>query len=166
MAKNPENPVEPFKRALANAARSLAEMPDLEVVFSGEGPQLSGKRAVLPHPPRELTPADAARIRGFADQMALRLSHHDPIHHGRNRPSSPQGGPIYDGMEQARIEAIGANALGGVRANLKAVHEQAWTRRVFNPTDALANPPLADVVALLARERLTGDPPPPAAQPA
>ena len=70
MAKNPESPVEPFKRALAHAARSLAEKPDLEIVYSGEGPQLSGNRAVLPHPPRDLTPADAARIRGLADQMA------------------------------------------------------------------------------------------------
>ena len=62
MAKNPESPVEPFKRALAHAARSLAEKPDLEIVYSGEGPQLAGNRAVLPHPPRDLTPADAARI--------------------------------------------------------------------------------------------------------
>ena len=50
MASKPESPTEPFKRALAHAARSLAETPDLEVVFSGDGPQLLGKRAVLPHP--------------------------------------------------------------------------------------------------------------------
>ena len=43
MAKNPESPLEPFKRALANAARSLAESPDLEIVYSGEGPLLSGR---------------------------------------------------------------------------------------------------------------------------
>ena len=60
MAGKPENPTEPFKRALAHAARSLAETPDLEVVFSGEGPQLTGKRAVLPHPPRDLNPKEAA----------------------------------------------------------------------------------------------------------
>src|SRR5678816_575727 len=57
MAKNPESPLEPFKRALAHAARSLAETPDLEIVYSGEGPQLSGNRAVLPHPPRDPPPA-------------------------------------------------------------------------------------------------------------
>src|SRR5205085_9847364 len=104
MAKNPESPLEPFKRALANAARSLAETPDLEIVYSGEGPQLSQGRAVLPHPPRDMTAADAARLRGFADQMALRLAHHDDAQHARARPVSPQGGPIFDGLEQARIE--------------------------------------------------------------
>ncbi|MDB5448349.1 MAG: cobalamin biosynthesis protein [Phenylobacterium sp.] len=165
MAKSPESPVEPFKRALANAARSLAEMPDLEIVYSGEGPQLSGKRAVLPHPPRDLTPADAARIRGLADQMALRLAHHDIAQHAKNRPASPQGQPVYDAIEQARIEAIGANALSGVRANIKAVLEQAWAKRGFNQVEALSNPPMAEVISLMVRERLTGEPPPTAARP-
>ena len=88
MAKNPESPLEPFKRALVNATRSLAESPDLEIVYSGEGPQLSGNRAVLPHPPRDLTSIDAARIRGLADQMALRIAHHDPAAHAKTRPAS------------------------------------------------------------------------------
>ena len=165
MAKNPESPIEPFKRALAHAARSLAEMPDLEIVYSGEGPQLSGNRAVLPHPPRDLTPADAARIRGLADQMALRLAHHDNATHAKGRPASALGAPVYDALEQARIEAIGANALVGVKDNLRIVHEHAWAKRPLNQLEALANPPMADIVALMARERLTGEPPPAMAQP-
>src|ERR1700754_4496912 len=107
MAKNPESPLEPFKRALAHAARSLAETPDLEIVYSGEGPLLTGDRAVLPHPPRDLTaaraarphpprartPAAAARIRGLADQMALGVAHHDPAAHAKTRPQSGAGQP-------------------------------------------------------------------------
>ncbi len=160
MAKPPDSPLEPFKRALAHAARSLAEAPDLEIVYSGEGPQLSGNRAVLPHPPRDMTPQDAARIRGLADQMALRIAHHDTAVHARQRPASPLSAPVYDALEQARVEALGANAMGGVSANLTAVLEHNWARRTINPIDAQANPPMADVVALLARERLTGQPPP------
>jgi len=160
MAKNPESPLEPFKRALAHAARSLAETADLEIVYSGEGPQLSGNRAVLPHPPRDLAPEDAARIRGLADQMALRIAHHDPAAHAKTRPHSGAGQPIYDALEQARIEAIGANAMGGVKGNLKAVMDHAWSRRVFNEAEAMASPPLAEVVSLMVRERLTGEPPP------
>ncbi|MDP3854850.1 cobaltochelatase subunit CobT [Phenylobacterium sp.] len=165
MAKNPESPIEPFKRALANAARSLAEMPDLEIVYSGEGPLLAGKRAVLPHPPRDLTPADAARIRGLADQMALRIAHHDIAAHAKARPASALGAPVYDALEQARIEAIGANALGGVKDNLRAVHEHAWAKKPLNQLEALANPPMAEVVAMIARERMTGEPPPVMARP-
>jgi cobaltochelatase CobT len=165
MAKPPESPLEPFKRALAHAARSLAETADLEIVYSAEGPQLSGKRAVLPHPPRDMGPADAARIRGLADQMALRVAHHDPAAHARTRPASPLGQPVYDAIEQARIEAIGANAMGGVRDNLRAVTEQAWARHRFNEVEATANPPLVEVVSLLVRERLTGEAPPETAKP-
>ena len=36
MPSKPEGPTEPFKRALAHATRSLAEQPDLEVVFGGD----------------------------------------------------------------------------------------------------------------------------------
>ena len=39
MPSKPEAPTELFKRALAHAARSLAEQPDLEVMFSGDGPR-------------------------------------------------------------------------------------------------------------------------------
>ena len=164
MANKPESPTEPFKRALAHAARSLAEMPDLEVVFSGDGPSLSGNRAVLPHPPRDLSSKEASRIRGMADQMALRLAHHDPVAHAKARPSSPQGQAIFEAIEQSRIESIGANVLGGVRANLTAVLEQAIERKGMARMTDRANAPMADVLALLVRERLTGDAPPDAAK--
>ncbi len=160
MAGKTEAPTEPFKRALAHAARSLAEQPDLEVVFSAEGPSLQGNKAVLPHPPRDLPPREAARIRGLADQMALRLSHHDDAAHARLRPHSPEAAAIFEAVEQARTDAIGANALGGVRANLTAALESEIERKGLNRTQDRARAPMADVLSLLVRERLTGDAPP------
>ncbi|WP_269714154.1 cobaltochelatase subunit CobT [Caulobacter sp. NIBR2454] len=159
MAGKPESPVEPFKRALAHAARSLAETPDLEVVFSGDGPQLSGNRAVLPHPSRDMSPKEAARIRGLADQMALRLAHHDAAAHMRGRPISPDAMAAFEAVEQARIEAIGANALGGVRANLTAALEDKIERQGLTRMDRTVAP-MADILGLIVRERLTGDAPP------
>ncbi|HWA62714.1 MAG TPA: cobaltochelatase subunit CobT [Caulobacteraceae bacterium] len=159
-----ESPAEVFKRAIAHAARSLAEQPDLEVVFSGDGPNLSGHRAVLPHPPRELSGPETTRIRGLADQMALRVAHHDEAVHTRSRPKSAEGAVVYDALEQARIEAIGANALGGVRENLAAVWEHNVQRKGFAHLVDRDAAPMADIVALMVRERLTGDAPPPAAK--
>jgi len=159
-----ETPTEIFKRALANAARSLAEQPDLEVVFSGDGPSLTGHRAVLPHPPRELSGVETTRIRGLADQLALRVAHHDEGVHGKARPKSIEGAQVYDALEQARIEAIGANALGGVRDNLAAVWEQAVQRKGLDHLIDPAAAPMADILALIVRERLTGVAPPPAAR--
>jgi cobaltochelatase CobT len=159
MANKSESPTEIFKRALAHAARSLAEQPDLEVTFSGDGPSLNGHHAILPHPPRDLTGKETARIRGLADQMALRLAHHDEAAHARLRPSTPQGREVYEAVEQARYEALGANAMGGVRANLTAVLEAEVERKRLGQFD-YASIPIADIVSLLVRERLTGDPPP------
>jgi len=158
-ASKPESPTEPFKRALAHAARSLAEQPDLEVVFSGDGPSLVGNRATLPHPPRDLNSREAGRIRGLADQMALRLAHHDAAAHARLRPYDPQSAGVFEAFEQARIEAIGANALGGVKQNLATALETTLERKGFARTTAEAAP-LADVLGLIVRERLTGEPAP------
>ena len=161
---NKETPGEVFKRALAHAARSLAEQPDLEVVFSGDGPSLIGNRAILPHPPRDLQGPETARLRGLADQMALRVAHHDDAVHARAKPASPEGVLVYDALEQARIEAIGSNALIGVRDNLAAVWDQAAQRKGLAALTDPAAAPLADVVALIVRERLTGSPPPDSAR--
>ncbi len=160
MANKSESPADIFKRALAHAARSLAEQPDLEVTFSGDGPSLNGHHAILPHPPRDLSGKDTARIRGMADQMALRVAHHDAAAHARLRPASDQGKAVYEAVEQARIEAIGANAMGGVRANLTANLEANLEKKRYGALDPNAPPPLADIVSLMVRERLTGDAPP------
>jgi cobaltochelatase CobT len=159
MAK-PESPVEPFKRALAHAARSLAEQPDLEVVFGGEGPALVGHRAVLPHPPRDLQPREAARIRGLADQMALRLAHHDADAHARLKPFNAAGAGLFEALEQARTDAIGANALGGVRANLATLLEHDLEQRGLTRAVDRTAVPWPEVLSLMVRERLTGDAPP------
>ena len=164
MASKPEAPTEPFKRALAHAARSLAEMPDLEIVYSGEGPSLVGNRATLPHPPRDLNSREAARIRGLADGMALRLAHHDAAAHARLSPENSEGAALFEAVEQARIEAIGANALGGVRENLRTALESRIERKGLNRVEDRTQAPLADVLGLLVRERLTGEAPPASAQ--
>ena len=157
MAK-PESPVEAFKRALQHATRSLAEQADLEVTFAADGPRLNGKTAVLPHPPRDMGEREAARIRGEADKIALRMAHHDEAIHRQLKPADALAGAVFEAVEQARIEAIGANALGGVRGNLTAALESQLERKGLTRTSP--NPPMSDVLALMVRERLTGEAPP------
>jgi cobaltochelatase CobT len=52
-------------------------------------------------------------------------------------------------------------AAGGVRTCARC---WAYARRAFNPQEAMNNPPMAEVLSLMARERLTGEPPPPMAR--
>ena len=62
MSKTPASPTEPFKRALTATVRSLGEAPQLEVVYSGDGPKMVGGRLILPHPQRDMPAADVARL--------------------------------------------------------------------------------------------------------
>jgi cobaltochelatase CobT len=151
----PDSPSETFKRALAHAARALAEQPDLEVAFGSDGPRLSDNLLTLPHPSRTLSDPESASIRGQADRLALRLANHDAGVHARLLPSDSRAAEVFEAVEQARVEAVGAQALAGVRANMDA----ALVTRLERMGALRATPervPLAEAVALLARERLTG----------
>ena len=153
-----------FKRAIVQTTRSLAEAPDLEVVFSNDGPRVTEGRAVLPHPPRDIGPLDAGRLRGVADQIALRLAHHDAAVHLKSRPAAPDAAAAFEAVEQARVEAIGARAMRGVRNNLTLALEAQLERKGLTQLAAAAKGEDAglspEILALIVRERLTGDAPP------
>jgi cobaltochelatase CobT len=156
-----ESPVELFKRSLAQTTRALAGAEEeLEVTFGAEGPRLSPGRIVLPHPPRVISDPEAERIRGQADALALRLAHHDDREHARLRPQGAEARQVFDAVEEMRVQALGANALKGVAGNLTAALTDSLERRGAARMQDRALAPLADAVALMVRERLTGLKPP------
>jgi cobaltochelatase CobT len=156
----PENPSEPFKRAVATAVRSLAGEPELEVNFSSEPPSLKGLKARLPSPTRTLPPHEVAFVRGTGDAYALKKAYHNEKIHARYRPSGADGNAIFDAAETARVEAIGALAMEGVRQNLSAQLEQRLVAKGLGRAASREEAPLADVVGLIVREKLTGQAPP------
>jgi cobaltochelatase CobT len=160
----PESPVEPFKRAVAAAMRALAEDRELTVAFGAEGAGAKGGRVRLPLPPRDLPPAEVAQVRGAADSYALRLKHHDDKVHMSLLPTGGTARSIFEAVEQARVEAIGANAMPGVAQNLTAVLEEKCRTRGYARVREKSEAPLAEVVGLMVRERLTGALPPESAR--
>ena len=68
---------------------------------------------------------------------------------------------IFDAVEQARVEAIGARRMEGVADNLSAMIEDRYHRggKYEDITDR-ADAPMEDAIALMVRERLTGQAPP------
>ncbi|MEE2691638.1 MAG: cobaltochelatase subunit CobT [Pseudomonadota bacterium] len=154
---------EDFKRALIQTTRALSSQNEVEVAFGGDHAQVSGKRARIPLPARVLDPAAAAIARGEADAAALRLAHHDDAKHARHAPRGPQALAVFTALENARCEAIGAQGMKGVGDNLAAALDKTLADKGYNSLDAANAAPLADVAALLLRERLTGRPSPAAA---
>jgi cobaltochelatase CobT len=159
-----ESPTEPFKRALTGCIRALARKPDIEVAFAAERPGLTGGKVRLPEPPRKLGKVEAAVVRGHADSIALRLACHDPAMHRRLQPAGQQARAVFEAVEQARVEAIGARRMDGVAQNLTAMLDERFHRGKFDEVTDRADAPIEDALALMVRERLTGLAPPPAAK--
>jgi cobaltochelatase CobT len=159
-----EAPTEPFKRAVTGCLRAIARRPELEVSFAAERPGMAGGKARLPEPPRKLTAADAAIVRGHADALALRLACHDNAVHRRLMPGGAQARAVFEAVEQARVEAIGARRMQGVANNLTAMLEDKFHRGKFGEVTDRADAPIEEALAMLVRERLTGEAPPPAAR--
>ena len=160
MAQKPTILSEPFKKALTHSTRALAESPELEVVFASDGPKVEGNKLILPHPPRDLAPKQAQQIRGIADRMALRIAHHDEAIHSRARPRDDKSAEAFDALEEARLEAIGARALQGVRQNLQAANVSDLERSGIGRKETKDEVGFADMLGQIAREVLTGDVPP------
>ena len=159
-----EAPTEPFKRAVTSCLRAIARQPELEVSFAAERPGMVGGKARLPEPPRKMTRADAAIVRGHADSIALRMACHDASVHRRLVPGGQQARAVFEAVEQARVEAIGARRMQGVAANLAAMLDDKFHRGKFDEVTDRADAPIEEAVAMMVRERLTGQAPPPAAK--
>ncbi len=159
-----DSPTEPFKRAVTGCLRAIARKPDLEVSFAAERPGLMGGKVRLPEPPRKLSKGEAAIVRGHADAIALRIACHDPAVHRRLQPAGQQARAVFEAVEQARVEAIGARRMDGVAKNLTAMLDEQFHRGKFDDITERADAPIEDALALMVRERLTGLAPPPAAK--
>ena len=161
-------PNEPFKRSLASCTRALARHPELEIAYSTDKPALiigpEGAKARLPEPPRKPNLREAAIIRGLADSLALRLACHNDAIHRRHAPQNAAARSLFDAVEQARVEAIGARRMEGVASNLTAMLDDRYHRSPFAEARSRDEAPLEDAVAMLARERLTGMKPPAGAE--
>jgi cobaltochelatase CobT len=159
-ARRKEAPLDPFKRAVTQTIRAIAADGAVEVVFSSEPPGLSGKTARLPEPSRIPSKAEIAVIRGHADAAALSVACHDAVLHEALAPGGGEARQVFEAIEQARVEAIGAQRMQGVAANLTARIQQRYERSRFADVTDRAEAPLPDALALLVREKLTGQAPP------
>ena len=159
-----ESPTEPFKRAVTGCMRAIARKPDLEVAFAAERPGFVGGKARLPEPARKLNATEAAIVRGHADSIALKLACHDPSVHRKLVPGGQTARAVFEAVEQARVEAIGARRMSGVAKNLSAMIDDRFHRGKFDEVSDRADAPIEEALAMLVRERLTGMTPPPAAR--
>ena len=145
-----------FKSALSAATRAIAGQDELGVDFSVDGGRITEGQITLTTPPKDLTMAAAARARGQADALALRVAHHDARAHARGMPQREDARRLFEAAERARIESIGASALDGVAENLDSVLQQRCERAGYSRVTDKSRAPMDDALEFVLREVLTG----------
>lgn len=159
-----ESPLDQFRSVLTGTARAVSRDAEVEVAWTADAASQSGQTMRVPMPGRSLPAAQVAEARGYADSMALRLRHHNDTLHARHAPTEALARACYDAVEQVRYEALGSQDFAGIRGNLDAV---LTTRMASDPIARATRPeevPLQSALALMLREKLTGQPIPESAQ--
>ncbi len=154
------SPLDAFKQVLTGASRAVAHEPEVELAFTADAPTQVGKNFRVPMPGRSLPKDQVAEARGFADSMALKLRHHSEGLHDRNAPKEPAARACYDAVEMVRYEALGSNGFDGIRGNLDAALSVRMRTDPISRAQAPDEVPVQAALALLLRERLTGQAPP------
>jgi cobaltochelatase CobT len=164
MQKPSDNPADPFKKALAEATRVMADDPELTVSFSVDPPGMTGDTVRLPQVSRRMTRDEVLLARGTADAFALRHKFHDPKVDARYMPQGAMARDIFDAMETARVEAVGARHMPGTAGNIDAKIGNDARRKGYDQIRAAADAPLAVAAGYLIRHLATGRELPPGAE--
>ncbi|TPG12170.1 cobaltochelatase subunit CobT [Sphingomonas oligophenolica] len=158
-----ETPLDRFKAVLGGTARALADEPEVELAYTADAPTQSGKHIKVPMPARALPADQVAEVRGFADGFALRLKHHNPALHAKAAPGDAVARAVFDAVEGARVEALGSRGYAGITDNLAHALDVRLRADPITRARTRDEVPLSTALALLVRERLTGQAPPAAA---
>ncbi|MET4103648.1 cobaltochelatase CobT [Roseovarius sp. MBR-78] len=164
MTKPTDNPADPFKKALANATKVMADDSDLSVSYSVDPAGLSGDAMRLPQVSRRMTREEVLLARGTADALALRHRFHDDALHARYAPPGDMARDLYEAMETARCEAVGARDMPGTATNIDSKIAADAQRLGFEQITNSADAPLPAAAGYLIRHLATGRDMPPGAQ--
>ena len=162
--KKTDNPADPFKKALTEATRALAEDHELNVTFTADPSGVTGDTMRLPQVSRRMTRDEILLARGTADALAMKLRHHDVATHAKYVPAGPMARDLYEAMETARCEALGARDMPGALSNIDAKLGFDAERKGYGQIKSAAEAPLAVAAGYILRQLASGRALPPAAQ--
>ena len=156
MAANSDNPAEPFKKALAEATKVMADDADLGITYTVDPPGMTADTVRLPQVSRRMTRDEVMLARGTADAYALRRKFHDERTGVKYSPTGQMARDIYDAMEVARCEAMGARAMPGTAGNIDAKIAVEAERKGYAQIREASEAPLATAAGYLVRHLATG----------
>ena len=156
MAQHSDNPADPFKKALAEATKVMADDPELSVTYSVDPSGVSGDTMRLPQVSRRMSRDEVLVARGTADALALHRKYHNNATHSKYCPQGSIAQELYEAMEVARCEAMGARDMPGTAGNIDAKIGAEATQKGFDQITDRADAPLATATGYLIRHLATG----------
>ncbi|MCB1338416.1 MAG: cobaltochelatase subunit CobT [Maritimibacter sp.] len=163
MTKPADNPADPFKKALAEATKVMANDRELNVTYTVDPSGVSGETMRLPQVTRRMAKEEVLLARGVADALALRHRFHDAATHARFAPPGEMARALYEAMETARCEAMGARVMPGTASNIDHKLADEAARRGYHTMTSTNDAPLAEAAGYFLRQTATGRPLPPGA---
>ncbi|UWQ23590.1 cobaltochelatase subunit CobT [Leisingera aquaemixtae] len=158
MKKPNDNPADPFKKALTEATKVMANDPELTVTYTVDPSGLSGDAMRLPQVSRRMSREEVLLARGTADALALRHKFHDDATHAKYAPQGEMARDLYEAMETARCEAMGARHMPGTASNIDVKILNESIRRGYDQMKSSSEAPLAASAGYLIRHLATGRP--------
>ncbi len=156
MNKPTDNPADPFKKALAEATKVMANDPELAVTFTVDPPGATRETVRLPQVSRRMTREEVLIARGTADAFALRHKFHNAKIAAKYMPQGQMAQDLYSAMENARVEAVGARYMPGTAGNIDAKIGNEAIRKGYDQVREASEAPLATAAGYLIRHLATG----------
>ena len=156
MSKPSDNPADPFKKALAEATKTMANDPEMTVTYSVDPAGMNKDGVRLPQVSRRMTRDEVLLARGTADAFALKRKYHNEATSARYAPTGALAREIYDAMETARCEAVGARAMPGTATNIDAKIGWEADRKGYGQITTASEAPLPVAAGYLVRSLATG----------
>ncbi len=156
MNKPTDNPADPFKKALAEATKVMANDPELAVTFTVDPPGATRETVRLPQVSRRMTREEILIARGTADVFALRHKFHNAKIAAKYMPQGQMAQDLYSAMENARVEAVGARHMPGTAGNIDAKIGNEAIRKGYDQVREASEAPLATAAGYLIRHLATG----------
>ena len=155
MSKSNVNPADPFKKALAEATKSLANEPELNVAFTIDPPGVSNETIRLPQISRSLTKEEVMLARGTADAYALKIRFHNAKTHNKYMPQGQVAKDLYEAMETVRVEALGARVMPGTASNIDAKIKSECVKLGYDSINEPADVSISVAASFLFRQLAT-----------
>ncbi|MCC0074978.1 MAG: cobaltochelatase subunit CobT [Rhodobacter sp.] len=152
MQKPSDNPADPFKKALTEATRVLADDAEVAVSFTVDPPGMTKETIRLPQVTRRMTRDEVLLARGTADGFAMKRRYHDAGTHARYLPQGQMARDLYEAMETARCEAVGAQHMPGTASNIDARIAHEAERKGYAQIRSQTEAPLPVAAGYLIRE--------------